>query len=270
MAIAAPKRARIRPPVALFRAHLFPYACPAAACKRKARTCRTAKHHDRRPRAIMALSARTGPCLGTCRRPEAFQECHDGFGDDHGPKDVRQPSRCPAWASTFVLTRDRNWQQIGVEVAHGKDEALALAGDDRVRSLAFGCLSMFTDVADKIEPTEVLAEVEGDVFMDDPCSTGSWREIACEDHLPEGGAPDIVSRRWCAARPDQGFVGIAASGASCPPILGQRAGPCPGHCRVQSHGAVGHYNAGPALWCRADADVHHTTPSTFSGPGAPP
>ena len=32
----------------------------------------------------------------------------------------------------------------------------------------------------------ILAEVEGDTFMDDPRDTGKWREIACEDHLPEG------------------------------------------------------------------------------------
>ncbi len=41
-------------------------------------------------------------------------------------------------------------------------------------------------IAAAIELTEVLAEVEGDTFMDDPRDTGSWREIACEDHLPEG------------------------------------------------------------------------------------
>ena len=45
---------------------------------------------------------------------------------------------------------------------------------------------MFHELADKIELTEVLAEIEGDTFMDDPRDTGKWREIACEDHLPEG------------------------------------------------------------------------------------
>ena len=42
------------------------------------------------------------------------------------------------------------------------------------------------DLADKIELTEVLAEIDGDTFMDDPRSSGKWRETACEDHLPEG------------------------------------------------------------------------------------
>ena len=46
--------------------------------------------------------------------------------------------------------------------------------------------AMFHDLADRIEPTEVLAEAEGDTFMPDPRRTGSWRETAYEDHLPEG------------------------------------------------------------------------------------
>ena len=45
---------------------------------------------------------------------------------------------------------------------------------------------MFHDDADRIELTEVLAEVPGDTFMPDPRSEGNWREIACEDHMPEG------------------------------------------------------------------------------------
>ena len=46
--------------------------------------------------------------------------------------------------------------------------------------------AMFHEDADRIELTEVLAEIAGDTFMPDPRSEGSWREIACEDHLPEG------------------------------------------------------------------------------------
>ena len=32
----------------------------------------------------------------------------------------------------------------------------------------------------------MLADADGDTFMDDPRDSGSWRETACEDHLPEG------------------------------------------------------------------------------------
>ncbi len=87
----------------------------------------------------------------------------------------------------IVLTRDREWARDGVEVVHSKEDALAVAGDDAVSIIGGSdVFAMFHDVADRIELTEVLAEVDGDVFMDDPRDTGRWREIACEDHLPEG------------------------------------------------------------------------------------
>lgn len=87
----------------------------------------------------------------------------------------------------IVLTRDQDWTQDGVDVAHSKDEALALANDDAVTIIGGSDIfAMFHDDADRIELTEVLAEVPGDTFMPDPRSQGRWREIACEDHLPEG------------------------------------------------------------------------------------
>lgn len=87
----------------------------------------------------------------------------------------------------IVLTRDREWTREGVEVVHSKDDALAAANGDPVSIIGGSDIfALFHDVADRIELTEVLAEVEGDTFMDDPRDTGKWREIACEDHLPEG------------------------------------------------------------------------------------
>ena len=87
----------------------------------------------------------------------------------------------------IVLTRDREWTRDGVEVVHSKDDALAAANGDAVSIIGGSDIfAMFHDVADRIELTEVLAEVEGDTFMDDPRDTGRWREIACEDHMPEG------------------------------------------------------------------------------------
>jgi dihydrofolate reductase len=87
----------------------------------------------------------------------------------------------------IVITRDTGWSREGVDVAHTKDEALDLAGDDAVTIIGGSDIfAMFHDDADRIELTEVLAEIDGDTFMPDPRSEGSWREIACEDHLPEG------------------------------------------------------------------------------------
>ena len=87
----------------------------------------------------------------------------------------------------IVVTRDESWRRNGVDVAYSKDQALELAGDDAVTIIGGSDIfAMFHDDADRLELTEVLAEVPGDTFMPDPRSEGSWREIACEDHLPEG------------------------------------------------------------------------------------
>ncbi|WP_309601886.1 dihydrofolate reductase [Sphingomonas sp.] len=87
----------------------------------------------------------------------------------------------------IVLTRDADWAVDGVEVARDRDGALKLAGGDRVTVIGgTSIFEMFHELAQKIELTEVLAEVDGDTFMDDPRNEGSWRETACEDHPPEG------------------------------------------------------------------------------------
>ena len=87
----------------------------------------------------------------------------------------------------IVVTRDESWSRDGVDVAHSKDQALELAGDDAVTIIGGSdVFAMFHEDADRIELTEVLAEIAGDTFMPDPRSEGRWREIACEDHLPEG------------------------------------------------------------------------------------
>ena len=87
----------------------------------------------------------------------------------------------------IVLTRDESWAHEGVDVAHSKEQALELAGGDAVTVIGGSDIfAMFHGDADRIELTEVLAEIEGDTFMPDPRSQGNWREIACEDHMPEG------------------------------------------------------------------------------------
>jgi len=74
----------------------------------------------------------------------------------------------------IVLTRDTSWAQEGVDVAHSKEEALAAAGDDAVTIIGGSdVFAMFHEDADRIELTEVLAEIEGDTFMPGPnCTCG--------------------------------------------------------------------------------------------------
>jgi len=90
----------------------------------------------------------------------------------------------------IVLTRDPSWQADGAEVARDLDQALALAGDQPV-SVVGGAeiFEMFMGLADRIELTEVLADVDGDTLMDDPRSSGGWRETAREEHPAEADRP---------------------------------------------------------------------------------
>ena len=48
---------------------------------------------------------------------------------------------------------------------------------------------LFEPIADKIELTEVIAEVDGDVSMPDLRSSERWREVEYEDHMPTADAP---------------------------------------------------------------------------------
>ena len=90
----------------------------------------------------------------------------------------------------IVVTRDRDWHTEGAEVVHGVAEALALAGKEPVSVIGGAeIFKLFLPVADRIELTEVLLEAEGDTVMEDPRSEERWREMACEDHMPEGLRP---------------------------------------------------------------------------------
>jgi dihydrofolate reductase len=89
-----------------------------------------------------------------------------------------------------VLTRDPAWSAPGVEVAHDVDGALALAGNEPVSVIGGAAIfELFEPLADRIELTEVLAEVAGDVTMPDLRSSERWRETAYEDHEAVGQTP---------------------------------------------------------------------------------
>jgi dihydrofolate reductase len=90
----------------------------------------------------------------------------------------------------IVLTRDLSWSAPGAEVAHDVEEALQLAGGERVSVIGGAhVFAEFLAVADRIELTEVLAEVEGDTFIADPRDSGEWREVPGEEHPAEDGRP---------------------------------------------------------------------------------
>ncbi|QNN64361.1 dihydrofolate reductase [Sphingomonas rhizophila] len=90
----------------------------------------------------------------------------------------------------IVLTRDEDWSADGVEVAHDIDGAMAAAGAEPVSVIGGAAIfELFEPIADRIELTEVLAEVEGDVSMPDLRSSERWREVASEDHAATGTTP---------------------------------------------------------------------------------
>jgi len=90
----------------------------------------------------------------------------------------------------IVMTHDPKWQVEGVEVAHGVDSAIELAGDAPISVIGGAAIfELFEPLADKIELTEVIAEIDGDVSMPDLRSSERWHEVASEDHMPTASTP---------------------------------------------------------------------------------
>ncbi|WP_420137828.1 dihydrofolate reductase [Sphingomonas sp.] len=89
----------------------------------------------------------------------------------------------------IVLTRDPTWQADGAEVAHDVDGAIALAGGDAVSVIGGAEIyALFLDRADRIELTEVHADVPGDAHVP-PFDPSHWHETAREQHASADGAP---------------------------------------------------------------------------------
>ena len=90
----------------------------------------------------------------------------------------------------IVLTRDRDWQAEGAEVAHSAEEALALAGSEPVSVIGGAdVFALFLPIADRVELTEVVDDIEGDTVMPDPRKQADWAETEVEVHAPDNGRP---------------------------------------------------------------------------------
>jgi len=90
----------------------------------------------------------------------------------------------------IVMTHDPKWQVEGVDVVHDVDAAIKAAGKAPISVIGGAAIfELFEPIADKIELTEVIAEVDGDVSMPDLRSSERWREIAYEDHMPTADTP---------------------------------------------------------------------------------
>lgn len=82
----------------------------------------------------------------------------------------------------IVLTRDPGWRAEGAEIARSPEEALALAGGDRVSIIGgVDIFALFEPIADAVELSEVRGAPDGDTFLPafDPAR---WREASRETH----------------------------------------------------------------------------------------
>ena len=90
----------------------------------------------------------------------------------------------------LVLTRDPDWSAPGADVVHDVDEAIGAANGEPLSVIGGADIfRLFLPLADRVELTEVLADVAGDTSIGDPRSGGSWKEIFSEEHAAEDGRP---------------------------------------------------------------------------------
>jgi dihydrofolate reductase len=89
-----------------------------------------------------------------------------------------------------VLTRHSGWFALGAEKAHSVGEALQLSNGEPVSVIGGADIfALFLPLADRLELTEVLADIEGDTCMPDPRHSAEWREVWTEAHPAEDGRP---------------------------------------------------------------------------------
>ncbi|MGP1281860.1 MAG: dihydrofolate reductase [Parasphingopyxis sp.] len=91
----------------------------------------------------------------------------------------------------IVLTRSRDWSPDGAEIAHSREAALALAGDDVEEVAVIGgaeIYRLFLADAGRIELTEVHMAPDGDTRID-PFDPAIWTETLREDHPADGDCP---------------------------------------------------------------------------------
>jgi dihydrofolate reductase len=90
----------------------------------------------------------------------------------------------------IVLTRDAGWRAEGADVVHQVGDALRLAGDQPISVIGGADIfRLFLPLADRIELTEVLANIAGDTFMPDPRDHNHWNETFREEHAAENARP---------------------------------------------------------------------------------
>lgn len=89
----------------------------------------------------------------------------------------------------IVITRDKEWHEDGVEVAHSIEEAIKIANAPHIAVIGGAEIyTLFLPHADRIELTEVHVEPEGDAHIPYP-DKHMWKATARSDHPAEGQRP---------------------------------------------------------------------------------
>ena len=90
----------------------------------------------------------------------------------------------------IVLTRDPRWHSDGAQVGHDIEEAMTLAGDQKVSVIGGADIfRLFLPLADRIELTDVLSDIQGDTWIADPRDSGDWRVTFSVEHPAADGHP---------------------------------------------------------------------------------
>ncbi|CAO1651182.1 dihydrofolate reductase [Parasphingorhabdus sp. NYA22] len=89
----------------------------------------------------------------------------------------------------IVLTRDKDWEGDGADVASSVENALKMANAPHIVVIGGAEIyNAFLDKADRIELTEVHSNPKGDIKMPAFDET-VWEEITREDHEAVNGKP---------------------------------------------------------------------------------
>lgn len=88
----------------------------------------------------------------------------------------------------IILTREEDWRAEGAEVVHSAGEALQLVGEGDAAVIGGAQIyALFLPLADRIELTEIHADVAGDTHM--PHIGDEWSETGREDHAASADRP---------------------------------------------------------------------------------
>jgi dihydrofolate reductase len=90
----------------------------------------------------------------------------------------------------IVLTREPAWSAEGAEKAGSAAQAIELARGEPISVIGGAeIFALFLPISDRLELTEVEADVDGDTRMPDPRAAGDWREVWSEAHEAGDGRP---------------------------------------------------------------------------------